>query len=287
MEIRVLKYFYVVAKEENITRAAALLHISQPALSRQLMQLEEELGVTLFRRSRHRIVLTEEGKLLARRAQEMMALMEKTEKELRGVEENVSGELAIGCGETKNLAFLAQKMKSFRQKYPEVNFQIQTANANVVKEQMERGILDFGLLLEPVEITKYNFIQMPYEEKWCVLMRKDSPLAQKSCITPVDLEEIPLMLPKRSSVRNELENWFGTSYEKLDIAVFCNVSYSNRSILVENGVGVAMVHEFDCPSDNLCLRPICPEVRNRSVLVWKKDQITPSAMLRFIEWLKM
>ncbi len=287
MEFRVLRYFLVAAKEENITRAAALLHISQPALSRQLMQLEEELGVTLFRRSRHRIVLTEEGKLLERRAQEMIALAEKTEKELRGVEEAISGEIAIGCGETKNVAFLAQKMASFREKYPEVTFQVQTANANVVKEQIEQGMLDFGLLLEPVEITKYNFIQMPYKEKWCVLMRKDSPLAEKTCIAPSDLEGIPLILPKRGSVRNELENWFGESYGKLEIAAVCNVSYSNRSLLVENGFGTALVHEFDCASDTLCLRPISPEVANKSVLVWKKDQIFTPAVARFIEYLKM
>lgn len=286
MELRVLRYFLAVAREENITKAAGLLHISQPSLSRQLMQMEETLGVKLFKRSRHRVILTDEGRLLRRRAQEIVALADKAEKELAQGEDGVCGEISIGCGETKNMAYLSQMMVSFRQKYPEVAFEIYTAVADDVKEQIENGVLDFGLMLEPVEISRYHFIRLPLGEKWCALMRKDSPLAEKEKITPSDLAGVPLMMVKRKSVRNELENWFGELYESLNIAVTYNLSYSNRSIMVENHVGVALVHEFENNHESLCLRPLFPEIENKSVLVWKKNQVFSPAAMRFIDWIK-
>ena len=286
MEIRVLKYFLAVAREENITKAAGLLHISQPSLSRQLMQMEESLGVKLFKRSKHRIILTDEGRLLRRRAQEIVALADKAEKELSKGEDAISGEIAIGCGETKNMAYLSQMIVSFRERYPEVTFEIYTAIADDVKDHIENGVLDFGLMLEPVEISKYNFIRLPLGEKWCVLMQKDSPLAEKDKITPADLVGVPLMIAKRKSVRNELENWFGDYYDRLNITATCNLSYSNRSIMVENHVGVALVHEFENNHESLCLRPIFPEIENKSVLVWKKNQVFSPAATKFIEWIK-
>lgn len=287
MEIRTLKYFLAVAREENITRAASLLHISQPSLSRQLMQMEESLGVKLFHRSKHSVILTDEGRLLRRRAQEIVALAAKAEKELARDEETISGEIAIGCGETKNMAYLSQLIVSFREQYPEVTFDIYTAIADDVKERIENGILDFGLMLEPVEISKYNFVRMPLKEKWCVLMRKDCQLAEKENITPADLVGVPIMIAKRRSVRNELENWFGDYYDQLHIVSTCNLSYSNRSIMVENRVGVCMVHEFENSHNSLCLRPIFPEISNNSVLVWKKNQVFSPATTKFIEHIKM
>lgn len=285
MELRVLKYFLVVAEEENITRAAGLLHISQPALSRQLMQLEDELGVQLFARSRHRIILTHEGRLLKRRAEEIVALADKAAKEL-STEEHVAGEIAIGCAETDNMAWLSQQMFSFREKYPEVIFEIYTAIADDVKERIENGILDFGLLMEPVEVSRYNFVRAPLGENWSVLMRKDSPLAEKEHITPADLVGIPLMMAKRKSVRNELENWFGEYYDSLDIAVIRNVSYNNCAIMVENHLGVSLVHSFANYNPNLCMRPIFPEIINHSLLVWKKNQMPSTAAEHFIRHLK-
>lgn len=190
MEFRVLQYFLAVAREENITRAASLLHITQPTLSRQLMQMEEELGVKLFRRGKHSIQLTEDGMLLRRRAQEIIDLTEKTQKELKHGEEAVSGEISIGCGETKNMKPLSRMIASFRRKYPDVSFDIYTAIADDVKERLENGVLDMGLLLEPVEISGYHYLRMPLKEKWYVLMRKDSPLAEKQAITPDDLANV-------------------------------------------------------------------------------------------------
>ncbi len=284
MELRVLQYFLAVAREENITKAAALLHITQPTLSRQLMQMEEKLGVKLFRRGKHNILLTEEGMLLRRRAQEIVDLAEKTAKELKHGEEMVSGEIAIGCGETQNMRPLSEMIASFRQKYPDVSFHIYTAIADDVKERLENGILDMGLLLEPVEVSRYHYVRMPLREKWQVLMRSDMHLAGKEKITPDDLAGVPLIIARRQSVRNELENWFGYDKEKLHVASTCNLSHHNQSIMVESGIGVALVMEFACNQDTLCLRPLEPEIESGCLLVWKKNLTLSLAMQRFIEY---
>ena len=286
MELRVLQYFLAVAREENITKAAALLHITQPTLSRQLMQMEEELGVKLFRRGKHNILLTEEGMLLRRRAQEIVDLAEKTAKELKHEEETVSGEISIGCGETQNMKPLSEMIASFRQKYPDVSFHIYTAIADDVKERLENGLLDMGLLLEPVEISRYHYVRMPLREKWQVLLRRDMELAEKHKITPDDLAGVPLIIAKRQSVRNELENWFGYDKEKLHVVSTCNLSHHNQSIMVESGIGVALVMEFACNQNTLCLRPLAPEIKSGCVLVWKKNLTLSLTMIRFIQHVK-
>ena len=286
MELRVLKYFLTVAREENITKAANLLHITQPTLSRQLMQLEEELGIKLFQRGRHNIMLTEEGMLLRRRAQEIVDLTEKTEKELVHGAETVSGEISIGCGETQNMKPLCEMIAAFQEKYPEVVFHIYTAIADDVTERLENGVLDMGLLLEPVEISRYHFVRMPLEEKWQVLMRKDCPLAKKEKICPSDLAGLPLIIARRQSVRNLLENWFGNVTEGMQIASTCNLSHINQSIMVESGIGVALVMDFSCNDQTLCLRPLEPGIVSGCVLVWKKNQVLPLALTRFIDYMK-
>ena len=286
MELRVLQYFLAAAREENITKAAAFLHITQPTLSRQLMQMEEELGVQLFRRGKHNILLTEDGMLLRRRAQEIVDLAEKTAKELKHGEEMVSGEISIGCGETQNMKPLSEMIASFRQKYPDVSFNIYTAIADDVKERLENGLLDMGLLLEPVEIGRYHYVRMPLREKWQVLLRRDMELAEKHKITPDDLAGVPLIIARRQSVRNVLENWFGYDKDKLHIVSTCNLSHYNQSIMVESGIGVALVMEFACNQDTLCLRPLDPELESGCVLVWKKNLTLSLAMQRFIAYMK-
>lgn len=286
MELRVLQYFLAAAREENITKAAAFLHITQPTLSRQLMQMEEEIGVQLFRRGKHNILLTEDGMLLRRRAQEIVDLAEKTAKELKHGEEMVSGEISIGCGETQNMKPLSEMIASFRQKYPDVSFNIYTAIADDVKERLENGLLDMGLLLEPVEIGRYHYVRMPLREKWQVLLRRDMELAEKHKITPDDLAGVPLIIARRQSVRNVLENWFGYDKDKLHIVSTCNLSHYNQSIMVESGIGVALVMEFACNQDTLCLRPLDPELESGCVLVWKKNLTLSLAMQRFIAYMK-
>ncbi len=286
MELRVLQYFLVVAREENITKAASLLHITQPTLSRQLMSLEEELGVKLFRRGKHSIVLTEDGMLLRRRAQEIVDLAEKTAKELMHGEEAVSGEISIGCGEKQNMKPLAEIMASFQQKYPDVSFHIYTAIADDVKERLENGTLDMGLLLEPVEISRYHYVRMPLKEKWQVLMRRDSRLAKREKIRPEDLVGVPLIMARRQSVRNQLENWFGYDREKLRIVSTCNISHYNQSVMVESGIGVALVMDFSCNQETLCMRPFDPKIESGCVLVWKKNLALSPVLKRFIEYTK-
>lgn len=286
MELRNLKSFLVVAREENITRAANLLHITQPSLSRQIMQLEDELGVKLFHRSKHSIVLTEQGRLLKRRAQEIAALAAKAEKELSQSDEIVSGEISIGCGETQNMETLVRLMADFQAEYPDVTFDIYIAVADDVKERMESGILDMGLLLEPVEITNYNFLRMPQKEKWCLLMRTDSPLAEKTVIKAADLVGQNLIITKRKSVKNELENWLGEYYDQIKVVGTTNLSYYNRVLMVKNGLGIATCHEFQNLDSELCLRPIAPELSNGSVLIWKKAQVFSLAVEKFIDFSK-
>ncbi len=282
IELRLLSYFLVVAREENITRAAQRLHITQPTLSRQLMQLEEQLGTKLFHRSRHRILLTDDGMLLKRRAQEILELAAKAERELAHEETVISGEIAIGCGETENMRPLTYAMRTFRQRYPDVYFYIYTAIADDVKERIETGSLDMGLLLEPVEISQYHYLHMPLEEEWYALMRRDCPLAEKEEISPQDLAAYPLILAKRPSVHNELVQWFGPHYDRLDIAAYHNLSYNNCTLMVREGLGIATVHQFNCTAPDLCLRPFSPSRKTGTVLVWKKNQPLSAAMQAFI-----
>ena len=286
MEFRVLKYFLMVAREENITKAAALLHLTQPTLSRQLMQLEAELGVKLFHRSKHSIILTEDGMLLKRRAQEIISLSDKTVQELSHKEDVLSGEIAIGCGETKNMLFLSEQIRKFRQKYPLVQFSIHSAIADDIKERIEKGVLDIGLLMEPVDVGKYEFIRMPQKEKWGILVRKDSELAAKESINPKDLTNVPLIMVKRELVKNELASWFGDYYEGLQIAATYNLIL-NAASMVERGVGVALCFDLGASFyEDLCFIPLAPTLETGSVLVWKKNQTLGAATSQFMRYLK-
>ena len=277
MELRVLRYFLTVAQEENITKAAALLHVTQPTLSRQLMQLEEELGSKLFRRSQYRIILTDAGMLLRRRAQEIVELADKTEREFAQSEEELSGEIAIGCGETQSMTFLSQHIRSFRSLYPKVQFRIYSANADDIKERMEKGLLDMGLLTEPVDIGRYAFLRLPQKDRWGVLVPKNSALAEKETVTSQDLVGVPLLLTGREQVRGELANWFGEDYGRIEVAATFNLIL-NAANMVKNGVGVALCFYLENISDALKFVPLSPKLETGTVLAWKKDKpLSPAA----------
>lgn len=282
MELRVLRYFYTVAREESITRAARLLHITQPTLSRQLMQLEEELGAALFRRGGHRVVLTEDGLLLKRRAQELLELADKTRQEFRSREE-LAGEIAIGCGETRNMACLSRLMASFREEHPLVGFRIYSATADEVKDRMENGLLDLGLLMEPVDVQRYHTVPMPLRERWCALVREDSPLAQAEAVGPQELARYPLLLGWREQVLDMLGEWFGeTLFRQVAVPVRYNL-INNAAVLVEQGMGAAICLDkgfAPCP----CLRavPLRPALESGAVLAWKREQIRSRTVERFI-----
>ncbi|MGN1140054.1 MAG: LysR family transcriptional regulator [Oliverpabstia sp.] len=285
MELRVLEYYLMVAREENITKAAELLHITQPTLSRQLAQLEEELGVRLFKRGKHNISLTEDGMLLKRRAQELVDLADKTKEELRHDEENIGGTISIGSGETKSIHIFADWLAEFHKVYPQVTFDIYSSTADQIKERIEKGLIDIGLLTEPVEVGKYQFIRLPEKIRWGVLVRRDSVLSGKSSVTAKDLWNMPVLIPWRDSVRNELANWFMDDYEKLNIVGTYNLIY-NAAVIVESIHGAALCMELDQMYQNLVFIPLEPTLATGSVLVWKKNQFVSPLMQRFTEYLR-
>lgn len=285
MELRVLRYFLAVAREENITKAAALLHLTQPTLSRQLMQLEEELGVQLFRRSRYHIELTEDGMLLRRRAQELVDLAEKTTWEFTMRETELVGEIAIGAGETQSMSFLSRAIASFRERYPKVTFRIFSANADDVKERLDTGLLDMGLLTEPVDVGRYAFCRMKERDHWGVLVRLDSPLAGLDSVTPDDLEQVPLIISGRERVQRELANWFGNRWERLQIAANFNLIL-NAANMVRYGVGTALSFDLNFAFEDLRFLPLSPAMETGTVLVWKKDQVLTPAVEAFHEHIK-
>lgn len=285
MEIRVLRYFLTVVREENITKASEVLHITQPTLSRQLAQLEEEIGVKLFDRGTRKIKLTNEGILLRRRAEEILMLVDKTEKELVEQDELVEGKISIGCGEIASVKLLSELFKNFNQKYPLVTFDIYTATADLVKEQMDKGLLDLGLLLEPVDMEKYDFIRMDIKEKWVVLMPPNDPLAQKEFITASDLAKLPLILPRRMQVQNEIANWFGDYYKNLNILFTSNLS-TNGAVMVSQGLAYSLVIEGSVPfwdPSKITCRPLYPNLSATSVLAWKRGLPTSVAVTKFIK----
>ena len=277
MELRVLRYFLAVAREENITKAAAMLHLTQPTLSRQLMQLEEELGVQLFQRSRYRIILTNDGMLLRRRAQELVDLADKTAREFSERETELMGEIAIGAGETRSMTALSRAIQSFRTLYPKVVFRIFSANADDVKERLDMGLLDMGLLTEPVDVGKYAFCRMQEKDRWGVLVRADSPLAALEAVTPEDLEAVPLLCSGREGVQRELANWFGDRWERLEIAATFNLIL-NAANMVRCGVGAALGFDLNLAFDDLRFLPLSPAMETGTVLVWKKDQVLSPVM---------
>lgn len=285
MELRVLRYFLAVAREENITKAAALLHVTQPTLSRQLMQLEDELGVQLFRRSQYRVILTEDGMLLRRRAQEIVELADKAERELQHHETELTGEVAIGCGESVAMTFLSEHIRAFRALHPQVQFRIYSAIADDVKERIEKGLLDMGLLTELVDIGRYAFLRTPQKDRWGVLLPKDHPLAQQPAVTPDDLLGIPLLLSGRETIRSELASWFGDAYEKIEIAATFNLVL-NAANMVKNGIGAALCFDLGNLSDEVSFVPLSPTLETGTVLAWKKDQTDSPAVEQFLHFIR-
>ncbi len=284
MELRVLKYFLAVAREENITRAAALLHLTQPTLSRQLIQLEEELGVQLFHRSRYRIVLTDDGMLLRRRAQELVDLAEKTAREFRQ-KDQPRGEISIGSGDLEGMRLLAGMLASYQKRYPEVTYQISSGNADHTKEQIEGGTLDLGLLLEPVDISKYDFIRMPVKERWGVLVHEDEPLARKEAVTPEDLAGVPLLLTHRELIQQEMERWFGPYAQRLQVNATGNLPY-NMTLLAGARIGAYLTLKLRCTYEGLRFVPLSPALESSTVLAWKKAETFSPAVAGLIDHVK-
>lgn len=286
MEFRVLNYFLMIAREENITRAAQILHVTQPTLSRQLMQLEKELGTRLFERGNSHITLTTDGMLLKRRAQDIITLLDKTVDELVHKNLYISGEIGISCSGIVGMTLLAELLIRFREQYPAVHYVIYSGNADAAKSYMERGLVDIGLLLEPVDVMQYEFVRMKGKERWGALVREDSVLSGKERLTPADFLGVPLMMPDRAAIRNEIMNWFGEMADQLDIIAYYHLMY-NTALLVKKGMGAALCLESEKLYEGLCFIPLQYSLELSSVLAWKKHQIFSPATTAFIEYVKM
>lgn len=287
MDIRVLKYFLTVVQEENMSKAAEALFLTQPTLSRQISALEEELGTTLFMRGK-KLVLTEDGMLLCRRAEEIVAMVNKTEREFSDADNKIGGSIAIGMGGLYSFGALTGILDEFKNKYPNVQFELYTNSADHVKERLDKGLLDFGLLLEPIDIEKYDFIRMADKERWGLLVQSTSPLANKEYVTKEDLTAIPIITTKRMALQKEFSNWFGNDFESLNIFATYNLLI-NAAKLVRAGIANALTIEGSVDMYNpelMVFKPLYPELAMTSVFAWKKFQPSSRAVNKLLEYVK-
>lgn len=285
MDLRVLRYFLMVVKEQSFTKAAKQLNITQPTLSRQLAALEEELGTKLFNRGGHSITLTDEGLLLKRRALELVDLEEKIISEFKGDTESVEGRITIGCGEFMAVETLAEICKSYKEKYPLVTFAIHTGTADNISDMMNRGLVDVGLFLEPVSTEGLDYIRLQGCDHWVVGMKPDDPLAEKEVITKEDLLELPLILPERPNIQSELANWFGKDFGKLNIAFTSNLG-TNAGVMAMNGLGYPVSVEGAgryWRKDLLVQKRLYPEIETSTVIAWRRNIPYSPAVRKFIE----
>ncbi len=284
MELRVLKYFLVVARELNITRASHILHITQPTLSRQLKELEEELGTTLFIRGNKNISLTEEGLFFRKRAEEIVHLAEQTVDDLR-IDDDIRGEVRIGSGETEGIKDVIDIMKDMKEVYPKISFHVTSGDKIDLLEKLDKGLIDFGVFLEPVDKVRYNYIKLPAKDRIGVLVRKDSSLAKKEFITKEDLLHAPLIVSRQLLEEVSLTQWFGVNLDELNIVATYNLVY-NASLMVEEGLGYAVTLDklINTSGDSsLCFVPLRPSITVDMYLMWKKYQIFSKASDAFLE----
>ena len=290
MEIRALENFLAVAREQNITAAAESLHISQPALSTQLKSMETELGKQLLIRGvkgSRKVILTEEGMILRKRAEEILLLMRRTEEEIAGSNETIAGNVFIGTGETEIVRLFARIAKKLQQKYPDIRYHISSGNAEHVLEYLDKGLIDFGLLFTEIDTQKYEAIPVPIKDTWGVLMRKDSPLAQKETICPKDLWDKPLIVSHQKGDDSYLNQWLGREESELNIVATYNLVF-NASLLVDEGLGYALCYDklVNTHGSNLCFRPFSPRLDAYGFIVWKKYQVFSKAANIFLQDLR-
>ena len=292
MELRVLRYFLTIAREGSITNAANVLHVTQPTLSRQIHDLEEELGQRLFVRGSRNMRLTAEGMILRKRAEEIISMVDKTEAEFHSMSNVVSGDIYIGGGETEAVKLIAQIVCELRTAYPEIHYHLYSGNAEDVTERLDKGLLDFVLLIQPADISKYDYFNIPARDTWGVIMRKDIPLAKKETIRKEDLLNVPLICSRQviseERHRNEFAEWFGEDFDKLDIVTTFNLVY-NAAIMVEAGVGYAITIDKianTTESSSLCFRPLEPQLDSGLNIIWKKDQVFSAAAALFFKKLR-
>ncbi len=288
MELRVLRYFLAVVKEGTITKAANFLHVTQPTLSRQLMDLEKELGQQLFIRSSNNISLTPEGMLLKQRAQEIVELADKTESMFSNLKNEIAGEIFIGSGETSSIKTIAEVLKEIRLEYPKIKYNLYSGNADDVSEKLDKGLIDFGIFIQPTDISKYEYLSLNSFDTWGLIMRKNDPMANKKYITADDLIDIPLItsrqVEKITNIKNEYLEWFGDLINDLNIVARYNLIY-NAAIMVEEGLGYALGLDGlinVTGNNNLCFKPLKPILKSGLDIVWKRYQVFSPAAKVFL-----
>lgn len=291
MEIQVLRNFLAVAREGNITNAANHIHIAQPSLSRQIKNLEKELGQQLFVRGSHSVSLTPEGMILRKRAEDVIAMVDKIEDEFYTMGDSVSGDIHIGAGETYVFRYIVDILKNLQKDYPNIHYHLYSGNAAEVTERLDKGLLDFGLLMQPADITKYDYFNLPEKDVWGVVMRRDSVLAGKEIIRCQDLEGLPLICSRQSiqtMERNTFVEWFDGKLEQMNIIATFSLVY-NAALMVQQGLGYMITVDNlvnTAVNPDLCFRPLSPKLEAGLTIVWKKYQYFSSAADLFLERLR-
>lgn len=288
MEFRVLQYFLAVAREENISGAAEFLHLSQPTLSRQLKDLEDELGKQLFIRGNRKITLTEEGMILRKRAEEITELIKKTEDEITSSDDTLAGNISIGAGETDGNRFLIKAMNAMQKDYPLVHFHIISGDKAMITESIDRGLIDFGVVFGNIDTAKYDSIPIHYKDTWGVLMRRDAELSQKEFITAEDLTDKPLIISRQAFQNSELKSFFHMEQDKLNIAATYSLLF-NGSLMVDEGLGYAICFDklVNVSGDgSLCFRPLKPKIEAHMGIIWKKYQVFSKPAQKFLQKLQ-
>ncbi len=289
MEIRVLKYFLTVAQIGNITKAANSMHLTQPTLSRQLQDLEKELGQKLFIRGNHNVTLTPEGMILRKRAEEIIELVEKTENEFCSIKDEITGDIYIGAGETKSISIISDIMATLKKDYPKIKFHIVSGDSEDLSEKLDKGILDFCIFIEPFVPDKYKYLNLRKKDTWGILLRQDDPLAKKKNVKIEDIINLPILISrqaiKKTFNNNPILNWFGDNFEKLNIAGTYNLIY-NAAIMTENKIGYTLGLDRlikNTINSPLCFRPLSPKLEVEINIAWKKNQVFSKPAKLFLE----
>ena len=284
MEIRVLRYFLEIAREGSMTAAAAVLHVSQSALSKHMKELEDELGKKLFRRRSRSVSLTDEGTLLRRRAEDILDMVDKTTEEFKAIDDLQGGDVYLGCAESPLIAHIARKIRHFKERYPLFHYHIVSGDRTVVLDRLDRGLLDFGVVVEMPDLDRYQYLELPGVDTWGVIMPKSHPLAEKKFICVDDLFGEELICSEQS-VEVDIPRWCGKKADRLHFTGNTNLAY-NGSIFVKEGLGLMLAFEHLIPpvkENGLVFRPLEPRLENKLYLIWKKYQVFSPIAQRLLE----
>ena len=287
MEIRVLRYFLEIAREGNMTKAAARLHVSQPTLSKQMKDLEQELGKKLFIRSNYSVKLSDEGMLLRKRAEDILDMVDKTEEEFRALGDIAGGDIYIGCAESYLMKYFAHAVQRLQASHPSIRYHFISGGTDQVAERLDKGLLDFAVIVQPPDLSRYNYIELPEANAWGVLMKRDDPLAEKESVSFDDLLGRSVFCSEQS-IASDLPRWCGDRTELLDIKATFNLA-NNAAVFAREGLGLALVFDrlvYTGSDSDLCFRPLQPPLETKMYIIWKKYQVfTPAAEL-LLETLK-